>query len=513
MDKQTKIMYFTLIASIFIAVIYIASFTSRFLVNNQVRYIELTSIVCGVLLEFGVALFIIYQIKSKLVKHIISATFVLVITSNIYFNYQYGGLSHGAVASAINSNLIESMEFAKSQNLSYFTVFSFFMLSTILTYSLSHNGKNTKLLISSIFAVTLPIIISTSLYKGYGLSQLIANFTPSLTNANIIRQTFDFIEIENRPINPNWGTVKSSNNTSSYNYIVIIGESVQKKAFPIYNSDYLYTNGQLSGWTFVTNAISPAALTRYSVPRILALNNEEQVDYNKNIIDLSRLAGLNTFWFSNQGSIGRNDTPITRLAKRSDSYEFYNHTFTEASSDSKLLISLGKVLSKKNSGNVIFLHMIGSHSHFCHRVDYQKEHLNYSAQDPSVCYQDSVDRTFDFIKSTEEIAKVNGNKFKIIYFSDHGLTDISNLPFKTHGIGDKFSLNAVEVPLIIIDSVKDGQYSVDYRTYFLRDFPHFYAELIQVDNEHINKNLSLSQCNGCQEPYIYDGELKVQIYE
>jgi glucan phosphoethanolaminetransferase (alkaline phosphatase superfamily) len=380
MDNQTKntseMMYFTLIASIFIAVLYITSFSSSFLVDNQVNYIELTSIVCGVLLEFGIVLFIIYQIKSKLVNHIISVIFVSVITFNIYFNYQYGGLTHGAVASAINSNLIESIEFAMSQNLSYFVVFSFFMLCTILTYSLLDNRKNTKLSIYSIFAVTLPIIIVISLYKGHGLSQLIANFTPSLTNVNIIRQTFDFIEIENRPVNPNWGVVKSSSNTLSYNYIVIIGESVQKKAFPIYNSDYLYTNGQLNGWTFVTNAISPATLTRYSVPQILALNIQEQVDYNKNIIDLSRSAGLKTFWFSNQGSIGRNDTPITRLAKRSDSYEFYNHTFTEASSDSKLLVSLGKVLSKKDSGNAIFLHMIGSHSRFCQRVDYKKEDLN-----------------------------------------------------------------------------------------------------------------------------------------
>ncbi|UKA26088.1 hypothetical protein IHC93_04330 [Photobacterium damselae subsp. damselae] len=102
------------------------------------------------------------------------------------------------------------------------------------------------------------------------------------------------------------------------------------------------------GWTFISNAISPATNTRESVPRILSLNNYEKINENLNLIDLANKTGLKTYWFSNQGFMGKFDTPISKIAKRSQHVIFHNKgDYQSAGSDDRLLEDLKRTIINK----------------------------------------------------------------------------------------------------------------------------------------------------------------------
>lgn len=46
--------------------------------------------------------------------------------------------------------------------------------------------------------------------------------------------------------------------------------------------------------------------------------------YDRSIIDLARSAGIKTYWLSNQGMVGKFDTPVSAIGRKADKAIFLN---------------------------------------------------------------------------------------------------------------------------------------------------------------------------------------------
>ncbi|MEH6448990.1 MAG: sulfatase-like hydrolase/transferase [Oleispira sp.] len=436
----------------------------------------------------------------------------------IFLGSKYGGVSEGIVSSIMDTNISESLEYASSNSFPLSVLLSIILFVALwkLNSISSDFFKNTRYSLTFIIG-TIVISSLPFLYKAEKVDSPIwylLEVVPEVRLGVMIIGTLESRRLERESIDSQWKDISSNKN--GYTYVVIIGESAQKKAFHFYGNSVNTTEEikLLPGWTIISDAIAPAVLTRTSVVRLLSINEKNNVNVNLNIIDLAKASGLKTYWFSNQGAMGFNDTPVTRIAKRADETLFHNFDFSRAKSDFVLLDDLKRSINSKGD-QLFFLHTIGSHSDFCKRTS---EALFSVTKRQGVkdidCYHDSILNTFHFIKGVQSMMISEKLKYKIIYLSDHGLVDVEDAPYKVHGAGRLFSREALEVPLIFIDDSKAKGVMKD-ATYFLRDFPHTFADWIGVESLNIDETKSvLSMKKGDeQEPYVIDSSESFTYFE
>jgi glucan phosphoethanolaminetransferase (alkaline phosphatase superfamily) len=488
-----------------------------------------------VLLKASTAVTIIVLISSVFrSKTVSNCLFVLVAFLSsfvLYMKINFGSVSVGSFASIVESNLDELYEMITSSAIPI-PVFLSLLLFPLVMIFLRMKLSNTKacffvcaLLILQCLVFSLKAISNgsttaiTDSGQEYNKSSSVIDYLfktiPSLNVFYVANDYLKLKKIEGQPISPNWHNVTSAKNKI---YIVVIGESAQRSAFSSYGYSRRTSESidNIGAVTFVSDGVSPAAQTRNSISRILAVNDGIAVDNNLNIIDLAKSAGLNTRWYSNQGSIGVHDTPVTRIAKRADKIVFHNKDYTLAQSDRVLLDDLKKDLPDDYSsgkGVVYFLHTIGSHPDFCSRIKGTKYRLEdgTSLEKDVNCYDNSVLNTSMLISDIIKYLKPFDKDYELIYFSDHGLVDINERPFKVHGAGNKFERKAVEVPFFFISS-SQKENEILNRTYFLRDFPHTFADWIGVKADEAVPSKSIFNLELQQESFIIsDDNEKVNI--
>jgi len=378
-----------------------------------------------------------------------------------------------------------------------------------------------RFLLSLAFICYIPFILNGTLsifnqYKYLGTMSTPRQILEKINKTNIIDLALKFDELlslkkeENQKITPQWTNVVKGKNTLKFNYIVIVGESAPRKDFSYYNGENLT---KYVGWKFISNAVSPATNTRESIPRILSVNSYKNIDENLNIIDLANQAGITTYWFSNQGFLGKYDTPISKLGKRAKYHIFHNKgSYESAESDNRLFIDLSNALKKQRSGNLVFLHTIGSHPPFCKRSQFYEKHIkNFNATNEKSCYKDAIYNTEIYINKINSIMSKTANPYKIIYFSDHGLSDVKYSPYKVHGVGKAFSLDAIHIPLIFINSESKEPGKLVKKTYFMRDFVHTFSDWMEIDANQIDHNKSIYSKNINQNKYIYEGSELIKL--
>lgn len=248
-------------------------------------------------------------------------------------------------------------------------------------------------------------------------------------------------------------------------YILVIGESVrldylQLYGYPVDNTPFLSSSRQV---TAVKGLVSAAHFTAGSLRLMLTdpdiTEKEWKARYDHNLIGLTKDAGFRTVWFSNQGYSGI-DTPVTAIAKNAEKTIFVTgggYTASNAS-DFVLLPMIQSELSKHVSGpRFIVLHTIGSHKRACKRVTDMP--YVYEASDNSyknlACYVSSIRKTDQFLEKLTDIltkhSQQTGRPYSIIWFSDHGQTQITEDGKYMMQHGDKTRSN-FEVPLVKIDS-------------------------------------------------------------
>ncbi|MEZ8543108.1 sulfatase-like hydrolase/transferase [Vibrio splendidus] len=225
-------------------------------------------------------------------------------------------------------------------------------------------------------------------------------------------------------ISSKWENVHT-NNVLKDIYIVNIGESVIKNHFPSYNEE----NGKIKGAAIFNGVISPSVVTYFSVPRILSKSLDvNRHDKNLNVIDLANDAGMKTYWISNQAKIGQYETQVSAIASRAH-YQYYKNTsYDKAEPDNILLPEVIKAIREETKKpKVIFIHTMGSHYDFCKRFDGEVS-LKPSDNKYLVCYSKSVAYGVAFIEKLRDLLTMHDKTYKIIYFSDHGLTSVNAPP-------------------------------------------------------------------------------------
>lgn len=254
-------------------------------------------------------------------------------------------------------------------------------------------------------------------------------------------------------------------------YILIIGESARKDYFhaygyPVANTPFLdkkftvKVDGMKAGGTYTIGSLT----NMLTVPD----KSKWKPNYDRSIIDLAKSAGIKTYWISNQGMVGKYDTPVSAIGRKADESIFLNKgDYSEKNiSDFALLKPFKQILSQKtDQSRLIVLHTLGSHPDVCKRIlDIKNPYTTWDKNLSYVaCYVTSIKKTDQFIEKVFEILKkeksVTSRPFSIIYFSDHGLAHKTekNKTTLTNNIASKFHY---DIPLIKIDSDRNERIEI-----------------------------------------------------
>lgn len=271
-------------------------------------------------------------------------------------------------------------------------------------------------------------------------------------------------------------------------YIVVIGESLNKKHMGIYgylrNTTPLLSKMRNQGDITIFNQ-AYSAHTHTTEVLQLALTEANQYNdktyYNSlTIIDILKKADIQTYWITNQSLYSIFDNLVSIIAQTSQHLISLNksvgaNTRTQKYDDA-VIDEVKNILKQDTEKNkVIFIHLMGNHSRYASRYPKDKYSV-YSSRikqgefgknphginvinhyDNSVVYNDFV--VASILKELQESSKNQVGGF--FYFSDHADDVINN---KGHGSGS-FSYYMAQIPIVAWFSDKyQARYQEKYRT-------------------------------------------------
>lgn len=223
--------------------------------------------------------------------------------------------------------------------------------------------------------------------------------------------------------------VKQNTKKSAETIILVIGESASRNymsAFTTMEDDttpWLNKQKDTKNFFLINNAYSCASYTVAALERALtSANYYNDVNFNQSIsiIDMAKKTGYKTYWFSNQGTIGASDTPITLVAETSDVKKWLCNetTLDKAQFDEELVRYFDLV--NPNENNFIIFHLMGSH------IDYQNRYPKHFKKwvdgeaGKIADYKNSLLYTDYVLEKIYSIAREKLDLSAMVYFSDHG---------------------------------------------------------------------------------------------
>jgi glucan phosphoethanolaminetransferase (alkaline phosphatase superfamily) len=236
--------------------------------------------------------------------------------------------------------------------------------------------------------------------------------------------------------------------------VLIVGESSAKSHHRLYGyphgpEDFLQRLAKDSEHTLVlADAVSPAALTREALPRILSFastRDDTAFTANLNLIELANRAGYSTAWLSNQQALsGSFDTSVTLISKPAAYVKYLKHDAwgeNRGGHDVDLIAPFKEIYRHDDSMQFIVVHLIGSHESYVDRFepeDYAAASgspIEFRAYDASIHHSERVIQVVAQTISHDPRALM-------IYVPDHG--EIVNVG---HGLAE-FVRVQYEIPLI-----------------------------------------------------------------
>lgn len=257
---------------------------------------------------------------------------------------------------------------------------------------------------------------------------------------------------------PDW-EISEMNGDKYQIQVVVIGESVRKDYLSAYGYPHPTTPflDSVSGY-FLDGYVSAAPNTSTSLPRTLSISAEDQLTFDPahNAVTLANAAGLETWWISNQGTLGVHDVGVAAIAARSQNRVFLKRGEYDAENkdDYLLLEKLEAALegAEKNR-KLIFLHMMGSHANECKRLHGYPVNFSTPHGERFNCYLATLEKTDNFLRVALDMLKRSGQTYSMVYFSDHGMltrrdTGSSEYQFRH---GSTYQQN-YEIPFFILAS-------------------------------------------------------------
>ena len=177
-----------------------------------------------------------------------------------------------------------------------------------------------------------------------------------------------------------------------------------------------------SRFVFFSHAYSCAMQTVPSLSRALTEKNlYNDIDFNDavSIVDIAHKTGYRVSWYSNQGHIGSNDTPVTLIAETADVAKWTKQEVGKPYYDESLLEFLDEV--NPNVNNLVVLHLMGSHFNYQNR--YTPEYAaarELKDGDNVQNYRNSLHYTDYILRRAYRYAKEKLHLEAMVYFSDHG---------------------------------------------------------------------------------------------
>ena len=227
-------------------------------------------------------------------------------------------------------------------------------------------------------------------------------------------------------------------------YIIIIGESLQKKHMGIYGYlrdttpilSKMSSDGELMVFTNIySNHTLTVPVLEFSLTEANQYNNKNYYD-SISIVELLKKADIETYWLTNQSIYGAWDNMVSVIASSSDNLVALNKSagkqIKTLKYDGALIDEVKKVLAQKTDKNrVIFVHLMGNHTDYGSRYPGDKYTIyneklrqgefgsrvskvnSIDFYDNSIVYNDYV--VSSILKELQKEKGANG----FIYMSDH----------------------------------------------------------------------------------------------
>ena len=395
-------------------------------------------------------------------------------------------------------------------------LFSFFVLY-LLSRFLRHFTHSYKVFRTIGLGVFLSVLIAVSFYinpiKEFEPFSVPCEICTVIDDTNKIDQIMKAREEYIRHIK----IAKANKKNQLYDKIIIVmGESVNKSHMSLYGYDFPTTpfldSLQKTHHLYIFNAIAPTNQTRYSVPIELTEANvnyyEDRYFHSCSVLTNFKANHYETYWISNQGRVGKNDSSISSMAYEANISFFANLNYLEAKTDEVLLDYLNK-LQRNSEKEMYLLHLMGSHSDYINR--YKKETALFKNPKNIVEEYDNSIHYSDYILS-QIYEKFKNEKLLLIYVSDHG--ENINLENNGHGFLPPFK-DEYTVPFVIYSNVKNSRLDEIYRDnkkgYFnLENFNYIVQYVSGISN---HKNLSFSRDVMAVEPSNIFNFDKLEVYK
>ena len=480
--------------------------------------------------------YLIFSFNRKIFWYFV--TFITITLSLYYPVYlSYGKPNSGIIAAFFETNPAESFEFLGKLKLSnlglpILFIFSFYVLYKLKKYVINQveisakEQKHKKILNSFLAIVTIfsVIWVPTQFYiqnvsnDKVDAHWTLANSPVNLISfyANIIESIADYYhdksDLENvQNITPPWHIISAK--PQYKNYVLIIGESARRDYMSTYGFN-LPTTPFLDKTKGYINAgyISSAPATYHSLLNTLHFNPKDKgkKDYSYNIITLAKMAGIKTFWLSNQGSIGKYDTLASRLGVAADFHYFTKKGgFTTNNADDMALLDELKTRFKEktysNNVRLFVIHLMGSHRNFCQRLKEEEKKLEFINESLS-CYVNTILKTDKFIEETVTLLKEQNEPYSLIYFSDHGLSHINKEDKKEVDLdfGETYKQN-FDVPFVKISSDDKIREAVNIKRSAF-NFIYGFSQWIGVETKELNPHYNFFSNKDDEEIKVFNFE-------
>ncbi|GAB6011631.1 sulfatase-like hydrolase/transferase [Viscerimonas tarda] len=231
---------------------------------------------------------------------------------------------------------------------------------------------------------------------------------------------------------------------------LVIGESANCENHSLYGYpikttpflDSLAANKDLL--SFYRHVISPAPFTREALRLTFSYASPLDIEpfiNNKNLLNLAKDAGYNTYWISNQTKIGSYNSIMNLISNNSDSLFF----LTGINSDDLDLIPAIKSIIKPNKKQFIVVHLRGSHWTYSDRCD-TKDTEALGSSGETIEYDKSIHHTDRVLKEIYNVTKSLDENALVYYYSDHG--EVINVG---HGILNKYKIQ-YRIPLVVMQN-------------------------------------------------------------
>lgn len=444
----------------------------------------------GVIVTF---LFLLLMTRAYKVIYYLCLTMLFVLAMYGLAGSSYGVPNYALIASILETNQNESIEFIRSisiKNWLFMTIgILLILIYAVLNYKLGQkeNGQNK----ASVIACSGLLILLFFISDMYMVVQSGYNAYREYTKEKQIL-------LDSLAKDDGWQITERITTHKDYkNYVLVIGESARKDYMSVYgypHQNTLFFN-EAHG-TFVDGVYAMGSNTISSLTRTLQKttnNNGIDIMPENSIITLANKAGLYTYWLSNQGFLGKYDSATSTIAMRANEKIFLKKAsyYNDGFDDFELLPKLDAIL-KNPKPKLIVLHLMGSHPDPCNRLNGFPMDFNVKNNQKLNCYLASLQKTDIFLAEVVEKLK-QYQDFSLIYFSDHALS------VTEQGIiHDPTILNSYEIPFALINS-DDNKHKMVKKPFSQIHFLDLYASWIGVKTNMTDDRFDIYQIDKIPE--------------